>query len=297
MDEELQKIVDKIISARNRAPGDDFDGLNPEEMYNMLYYPFSEQCPVQLKENIDIADLKSSPIFNIALDLLVCIHQQNGLKLTPSGNLQRQVMRELYDKKYLPDILFESGIGTIRTEQDWVVLHNVKIVLKLAGIIRQAKGRLLLVKKWENKLVANDHYAIYTHFFKNYTSEFNWAYNDGYENEQTGQQGFAFLLYLIHKYGQDFRDIHFYTEKYFRAFPMLYFKDNPLTASYSYDNAERVVYMRFFERFAERFGFVEIGKDKENPYFQREMKIRRTDFFDKSFVFNNPDGPQTRSIK
>lgn len=285
MDEELKKIAASIISARNSAPVDDFDGLTPEEMYNMLYYPFSEQCPVKLKENIDINDLKSSPIFNVALDLLVCIHQQDGLKLTPNGNLQRQVMKDLYEKKHLPDEIIESGFATIRTEQDWMALHVVKIVLKLAGIIRQSKGRLLLVKKWENKLLSNDYCAIYTHFFKNFTNEFNWAYSDGYENEQTGQQGFAFLLYLIHKYGQDFREINFYTDKYFRAFPALFFKDNPLTANYSYNDAERVVYMRFFKKFAERFGLVEIGKDKKNPYFQRKIEIRRTDFFVKSLDF------------
>ncbi len=285
MDEELKKIAANIISARNRAPVDDFDGLNPEEMYNMLNFPFSEQCPVKLKENIDIKDLKSSPIFNIALDLLVCMNQQDGLKLTPKGNLQRQVMQDLYDKKYLPEEIIESGIATIRTELDWVVLHNVKIVLKLAGIIRQAKGRLLLVNKWKKLLEANDLYSIYTHFYKCYTTEFNWAYNDGYENEHTGQHGFLFLHYLLNKYGRDFRDVKFYTEKYFRAFPMLFIEDNSIYGNKRYNYAESVVTTRFFERFAERFGLVEIGQDKENPYFQRELKIRRTDFFVKSLDF------------
>jgi len=297
MDAELQKIVADIISARNRAPVEDFDGLSPEEMHNMLYNPFSERCPVQLRKNSAIADFKRCPIFNITLDLLVCMNQQDGLKLTPKGNLQRQVMKDLYDKKYLTDELIESGFGAIRSEEDWSAVHNIKIVLKFAGIVRQAKGRLLLVNKWKKLLEANDLYTIYTHFYKCYTTEFNWAYNDHFDNQYTGQQGFLFLLYLLNKYGKDFRDIHFYTEKYFRAFPMLYFKDNPLTASYSNNNAEWAVYHRFFERFAERFGLVEIGKDKENPYFQRELNIRRTAFFAKSFVFPRPAGPQTRSAK
>jgi hypothetical protein len=283
--DELKKIKDNI-SARNRTPLEDFDGFTPEEMYHMIYYPFSEQCPVKLRNAIDLNILKQCPIFNIALDLLHCINQQDGLKLTPKGNLQQKVMRELYNKRYLLDELIESGISNIRTEQDWMTLHIVKIVLKYAGIVRQLKGRLLLVKKWKKKLESNEYCDIYTQFFKYYTTEFNWAYADGYENEETGQVGFLFLLYLVNKYGQDFRDIHFYTEKYFMAFPMLTIEDRTFNDNNRYNDGETAINIRFFERFAERFGLIEISKNTEKSYFQREIEIKQTNFFVNSLHFS-----------
>ncbi len=283
--DELKKIADNI-SAQNRTPLEDFDGFTPEEMHFMIYYPFSEQCPVKLRDDLDLNTLRQCPTFNIVLDLLRYINQQDALKLTPKGNLQQKVMRELYDKKYLLDELIESGISNIRTEQDWMALHIVKTVLKFAGIIRQSKGKLLLVNKWKKKLESNEYCDIYIQFFKYFTTEFNWAYNDGYENEETGQTGFLFLLYLVNKYGKDFRDIHFYTQKYFRAFPMLFFVDNTINDDNRYNYAETAINIRFFERFAERFGLIEIRKNTEKSYFQREIEIKQTTFFVNSLHFS-----------
>jgi hypothetical protein len=283
--DELKKIADKI-SAQNRTPLEDFDDFTPEEMHYMIYYPYSEQCPVKLRDDIDLNILKQSPIFNIVLDLLHYINQQDGLKLTPKGNLQQNVMRELYDKKYLPEEIIESGIANIRTEQDWMTLHIVKIVLKFSGIIRQTKGKLHLVKKWKKKFESNEYCDIYIQFFKYFTTAFNWAYNDSYENEETGQTGFLFLLYLFSKYGQDFRYIHFYTEKYFKAFPMLTIEDKTFIDNNRYNYGETAIDIRFFERFAERFGLVEIRINKAKSYFQREIEIKQTSFFVESLHFS-----------
>ena len=285
MMDELKKIRDQI-SAHNRTPLKEFDGLTSEEMYHIIYDPFSEQSPVKFYQELTPAQLQQSPIFNIALDLLFYIYEQDGLKLTPKGNLQRKVMKELYAKKYLLDEFIESGIGSIRTEQDWMALHNTKIVLELAGIIRPNKGKLRLVNKWKRKLEKQEFSTIFMQFFKSYTTEFNWAYNDGYENEETGHVGFLFLLNLVKKYGQNFRDVHFYTEKYFRAFPMLAFEDNLFGVDGRYNSGESAVIIRFFERFAERFGFVEIKTNSIKPYFKREKEIRKTKLLDDFIYFS-----------
>ena len=277
MKEHIKKISDRL-NTRNKAPLQDFDGFTPEDMYQIIYYPFSENSKIKIYNDCDFEILKQCPIFNIVIDLLSIMYKKQGIKLTPKGNIQRKVMHELYRKKHITDELAEAGFKSIRTEQDWAALSTIKIVLKFAGIVRQYKGKLLIVNSWKEKFETLKYSDIFFHFLKVFATEFNWEYNDGFEDEEIGQVGFLYLLYLVNRYGQDFKDLHFYTEKYFKAFPTLAFAGKAYNADNRYSDSERAILVRFFERFAEWFGFVEIAQNPEQNYFDREIKIKKTKF-------------------
>jgi len=142
--------------------------------------------------------------------------------------------------------------------------------VKLSKLIRTYKGKLLLTTLTK-KLLTNGEYSEFFHiFFNTFTTQFNWAYNDAFEDEEIGQIGFLYLLYLINKYGTEFRESSFYSELYFKAFPVFKARENAVFPG----SSNLALTVRFFERFAEWFGFVEIHR-KQNRLTE-PVKVRRT---------------------
>ena len=94
------------------------------------------------------------------------------------------------------------------------------------------------------------------------------------------------MLHLAARYGSEFRDLKFYADKYFKAFPMLDILDSPRYGRSRYDAGARVVDIRFFRRFTEWFGFVEI---RETTVGMRgvlkdiKIEIRKTALLDDLF--------------
>ena len=271
---DLDKIAEEMMQKHNSTPIDDFDGFCPDEMYDILHDPFTENCPIQFEEKITDTILKEIPIFNIVREFLSMMIGNDGLELTPKGNLKLKTVKELYDKKYIADESLESGYVKRIHEDDWRLLHTVRVVLDLSGMIRKYKGKLKVLKEIRKLYDDGDFSNIFFEFLQAYTTQFNWAYNDRYENEEIGQAGFLFLLYLVNKFGSDYQDLSFYTEWYIKAFPVFRQKaENGV----KYTQNENTIYIRFFERFARWFGFVDIRIDKNKDYSQRTIKIKKTE--------------------
>ena len=275
-----EKLAQQYIEQKNRTPLDEFDGFSPEAMYKIVYFPFSEECPIQLNSALDNRILTQIPIFRIVLDLLNIIEKENGLKLTPKRNLATKIVKNIYSKKYLVDHLIENGITKLQREENWIVLHTIKIVLNLSGITRKYKGKLLLTKQTKNNLENDKVIEIFLKFLTGYITQFNWAYNDRYGNEEIGQIGFLYLLYLIKKYGDTYRDLTFYVDRYYKAFPVLKVTGKKI---YGIDlnESKRIVELRFFERFAAWFGFVEIQYQDKKNYFSGIDVIKKTEILNK----------------
>jgi hypothetical protein len=250
----------------NNIPVADFDGFTPFEMDRIIYFPFEDNCPIKMNILTKETIINQCPIFNILIQFLSQIGE--GVKLTEKGNLPVKVIKDIYNLKILPDDSIERGIGKIRTETDWTVLHNVRIVLTMAGLIRKNKNLLFLTNNCKTFIKDNNCSGLFIEFMKAFTLLFSWAYNDLYENQDLGQLASLFSLYLINKHGEEFRDLDFYTNLYFSAFPTLV--DNKETDSAA------LYHIRFVERFALWFGFVEEEIIKGKSYFDRRIRIKRT---------------------
>jgi hypothetical protein len=256
----------------NHIPIPDFDGFSPVEMHKIIYSPFDDDCPIKINILNSGTLINQSPILKIIIGFISNIGEA-GLKLTPKGNLPIKVMKDIYNLNVLPDEYIENDITHIRTETDWPVLHIVRIVLTMAGLIRVQKNKLLLTKKCENLRKGNNYSELFYTFMKTFTLEFSWAYNDRYANQDIGQIAFLYSLYLINKYGDEFRDLDYFTNRYFAAFPSML--SNPETELDKYSMRASSYNIRFIERFALWFGFVEEVVEGIK-YSERRINIRRT---------------------
>jgi len=217
--EEAQAFLDQITQQQNCRQLDEFHGLSPEQMHQILNFPFASQGLVRFKDVLDAYPV--APILTLFKLLTDAIGEQ-GLKPTAKGNLPRNFCREaalVYwgEQRYQENTRY----GGINREEDFDALHVTRLVAELAGLIRKYKGRFILSRDCRRLLAGDGMTAIYPKLFRAYVEQFNWAYRDGYPELRFMQSSFLFTLYLLMRYGNISRPQVFYEDAFLGAFPRL----------------------------------------------------------------------------
>jgi hypothetical protein len=261
--DELNKILNEAINNYNNVGISNFEGLSPEIMYNLLYSEFGKNL---IKINPDNSIPNDIPIIKLIIFFLNSIKESKELKLTKVGNIPPKLVKDIYDQKLLTDYVIESGITKLTKETDVGFIMFMKFICEISGLIKKKNNKLSLTKKAEKSL--NSH-ELFENVFSASFKKYNWACFDAFENTMIGQFGNNYTLFLLSKYGKEWRDNYFYAKLYFKAFPDL-LDSNDKESSYHCFN------IRTFERLLEYFGFIEY-KDRK----WKDGKIQTTDLFEK----------------
>jgi len=279
--EVTKNIIESQIQFLNNKSIDDFLGLTPSQMFYLIHDTFGKNSPIRLSDKIDDNILDQIPIFRIAEEYLKIIQREKQIKLTPIGAHTRKVIYELYDKRFLLEDMIESGITKVGREEDFTAIHNARLTLEIAGLVKKTNNKLSLTQKANKIFVSNDRQQLFKLFFQTFTSKFAWSYNDGYTNESVGQLGWAFSIIMLNRFGNKPETIDFYAQKYLQAFPNLlhFFQPGYITPEKQFVSCYG---LRTFERFLLWFGFV--TTDKENKtIFRENNKYQRTEIMKKIF--------------
>jgi hypothetical protein len=252
--------VETNILLNNNSPLDDFLGLSPNGMHDLIYSPHKNNSVVKIRSDIDNATLDQIPFFRIIEELLKIVQRDGSIKLTPLGALPKKVMVELYSYKFIPEYFLENGITKLTRQQDSISIENARLVAEVAGLVKKIKGKFSLTKSGTLHLKSENRLRFFKTIFEAFTERFVWSYNDGYPQHPIGQQGWAFSVFMLAKFGEQFRLGEFYGDKYAIAFPHFidFFRD--VTHQTPRDICIRCYVARTFERFFEWFGFVETEK-------------------------------------
>lgn len=217
--QEAQQFLDQITQQQNRRQLDEFHGLSPEQMHQVLNFPFASPELVRFPEVLDATP--TAPILTLFKLLTDAIGEQ-GLKPTAKGNLPRNFCREAALAYWGEQRHQEkTRYGGINGERDFDDLHVTRLATELAGLIRKYKGQFILSRDCRRLLAGDGMTAIYSKLFMAYVEQFNWAYRDGYPELRFIQSAFLFTLYLLTRYGDIWRSQVFYEDEFLRAFPML----------------------------------------------------------------------------
>jgi hypothetical protein len=261
MNTNINEEIAKIVYQRNNSPLDDFLGLSPTEIHNLLYDTFGEDCPIQIRHDINDETLGQIPLFRVAEEYLKIIQRDKQIKLTPLGALPKKVLVEVYDKKLLLDEHIESGIVKLWKEHDCISIMTARYTSEFGGLVKKTNGKLSLTKKGSKLLQPENRLQLFNAFFQTFTESFMWSNNDGFTAEPVGQIGWAFSIFMLDKFGDQPRLADFYADKYLKAFPhfVTFFDHRYSTPQQQFS---RCYSIRTFDRFAFWFGFVKIEKQK-----------------------------------
>lgn len=257
MNEKLEELTHKY----NNMGQKDFDGLSPEQMQGLLYSNCGENL-IKIKDNkgLDIPLIKQIAYY------LNIIDANKEIKLTKAGNLPPVIVKEIYSQKFIADCDIETGITKLTKETDSVSIELTNVLCQMGRLIKKRNGKISLTDVGKRILATKNFLPI---ILTTFCSKFNWSYFDRFEDEQIGQLGCYYTIYLLNKYGNIKRESIFYANKYFEA----------LFKEYVGINTEQHHWyvLRTFDRFIKYFGFIE--DYEENKFLTRYVK--KTELFDK----------------
>lgn len=275
--------IETNILLKNNTPLDDFLGLSPNDMYDLIYYPYENNSVVKIRSDIDNETLDKIPMFRIVEELLKIVRRDSFIKLTPLGALPKKVMVELYSYKFIPEYFIETGLYKLSRQQDSISIETARLVAEVAGVVKKIKGKFLLTKKGITLLKPENRIHLFHLVLRTFTERFNWGYNDGFTDQPIGQKSWAFSVFMLAKFGSEFRDGHFYGDKYFTAFPH-FIEDSSDTAGEGPKSNNICYIVRTFDRFLDWFGFVIAEKGVR---FLDESKYKASDLLQKVFTIED----------
>lgn len=263
--EEAQSVVNEVMRASNRAPVDDFHGLTPEEMGALLYAPFDSPGVLQVPTRIE--NEPSAIVVTLLTSMLKGIG--DGVRATAKmQNLPRTVVVTAADALIARSDGQYPVYRKVRNETDFLELHGVRIAAELGGLIQLKSGRFTLTDKCRQLQDDGGIAALYPALLKSWAREFSWAYLDGYDEMPTIQQGALFSLYLLSRYGGEFRPADFYADAFSKAFPMVLEETQDSRFDSAADQARRAYRLRTFDRFAVLFGLAESRGEWEKTEYR-----------------------------
>jgi hypothetical protein len=263
---ELNKEFQVVVNKYNNTGIEHFEGLSPEIMYNLLYSEWGKNI---ISVNPDNHNGDDIPIIKQLKYFTEIMKESGEIKLTKAGYLPPVIVKKIYNEKIITDRMIEMGITKLTKETDIDNIVVMKIFCELAGLIKKRNNKLSLTKNALKEINTKNIFEkiLYVAFKK-----YNWAYFDYFENEMIGGYGNNYTLYLLNKYGNDWKDSDFYADLYFKAFPKL-------LEGYEKDDNNNCYIIRTFN-ILKYFGFIEfndkkleIGKIMTTELFRKYIKI------------------------
>lgn len=291
--ENFKREIASTLYLLDNKPLRDYDGLSRSDMRYLVHNPFSKDSPLSLRRDISNRILDQMRILRPFEVFLKRCSQTKYVRLTKKGFLPMALVKEVDDSLVRSkDYIFIFITEGLYSEKDSHTARMVRYISEKCGFLERQNNKLMFSPKWKEILLAGDRQRFFRSIFKGYTQCFDWinvVYND---NPNTGQEGFAYTLYLLSKYGKSFKPLSFYTNKYFKAFPLKpetkAIEDYDLTASIVESNhfgsTNTAFEIATFESFLVRFNLVNYQfVQKQNS--DRKLMIKKSSTFDKVLTF------------
>ncbi len=258
--------------------------LTIKDFYTLISTPFAENSPIKINTDLPLFSLHQSPYFKLTHLFLNLVHEEGKIKATKKGNLPLKLVKALDDSGIMSLEHKESVIGKPRTETEHEEIHTLRLVCRMAGLLKLQKGIFSLTKKGEKLSIEKNATTLFKEIFHTYCEKFNWSYWDGFMDEHFGQFGLGVLVLLFKKYGSEERESSFYLEKYLEIFPQfqLGIVDQEMMDSYGYPLMERMLNIRVFERAFYKWGLINLRKEGERE--ERKIYVKSTPLLNQLFI-------------
>ena len=197
---------------------------------------------------------------------LMNVLSEKELKLTSQGYIPPKTVAELYE---IGSHSWNSDWYKQKSEPKTEEVQVLRVVLKECGLIKTRVGKLSLTAKGKQLLV--DHNELMRTIILFLFRDYNTGWLDSYEDNEVGNLGRLYSLWLLHHYGADWCNTGFYADEYSKAFPML--------------NAVHGYEYRVFNRLFRFIGLCEINESDDFKGKNWGKEVRKTELLDLMFTF------------
>jgi|AntRauTorcE11898_2_1112593.scaffolds.fasta_scaffold04520_3 hypothetical protein len=157
-------------------------------------------APLYIRDDISFKEASQSLFFYNARSFLQLLAEQGSFTATQAGNLKRKTVEELTVACRWPDGYLEKihEYNKVINEKDVWLLHKIRVLLDLAGLIQEKKGAFLPVKK-RLHLADKEHAGkLFQLLFCTYFIKMNMAYRASSFAEYL-QDGLPYSFYRLHQ--------------------------------------------------------------------------------------------------
>ncbi|MBD3167572.1 hypothetical protein GF324_13310 [bacterium] len=196
----MQDFLSKAAEEFNTTPQEGLGGYSPREFHALFYADFmSDTSAVKLNEAIPLKELEAGELLVNARSFLEILQEENGTKMTQSGNLNRAFVRRAVERMRFPDGYLKAldEVHKAVNENDVSPLHLLRVLLMQAGFVRKYRGRFIVSKKGRELHSEEKAGQLYASVFRTYATKFNHAYVDGWPELPIVQQSLAYLLHRL----------------------------------------------------------------------------------------------------
>lgn len=238
--------------------------FSPHQMYAMLYCPFEEDCPIQLRTLSD-EQIGKIPYMRQALHLMTLL-SVGDLKLTARGYIPPKIVDELY---HLGAHSWSTDWFKQKSEPKTEEVQVLRVVLRECGLIKTRTGKMSLTAK--GRRLMDDGNALLRTTLLFLMQDYNTGWLDAFDDMEVGNVGRLYSLWLLHRYGSEWRHTDFYTAEYAQAFPMM--------ADY------RAYGYRVFNRLFRFIGLCVVNEREEDCGYGWGEKVFKTEVLEMMFSF------------
>ena len=284
--QELNQKLNTFMQNRNRKPVAVFDALSSEQMHLLLNDPFGQGSIIRRLLGPADAVINQAPFFCL-IEILYGILSKGPIKLTSKGNFPLSVCNELYERKLLVQDDIEKGYTKKISEDNVAFIRALKACILISPDVKK-RGNALSLTQSGQKSLQKERNVRFWQLFDIYTTRFNWGYLD-HADSQVGHFGWAYSLYLLHRYGAQEREAGFYASKVIQAFPHLQEPvQSPRLSGFTLEPVH-IYQWRFVEQFAYWFGLIELRLDPKDALFDSQLLLRKSPVFGQFFRFDAPE--------
>jgi len=281
---EINEALQHISQAHNVQPIEEFGGLSPIQMNGLIYSGWWKKPePVLLNRNLSLEELAKVSFFHNCRLLLGLAQETGGFKVTARGNLNREAVKQVFEKSLRPEGMFMSRFFEPRVlnEENVTSVHIPRIVSELAGLLKKRKGHFEITRKAETLLKNETAGELYALLFDVYFRKFDISYCDGLPEIEMIQHMFPYSLYRLSKFEEDE-----FVEAAKAAESVLHPVSIKEIASFDnrFITPESFLDARIL-RHLEVFGLVEIRRDQEIGIPENPLSFRKTRLFDRFLAF------------
>jgi hypothetical protein len=242
------------------------------------------ESPVYLSADLPLSELEKSYFFYNARQFLLILQKDEAFRLTRNSNLKRKVVKLLLDNTRWPDNYVDNIIHyrKLPDETDVWLLHGVRVLLELAGIIERDENVLVINDNYSHLLEEENAGQLYRMLFSVYFKEMNLGYLGSTFELPHLQYSIPFILYKLKELAKKWTPLEDLT-------PDILLFTVSLELNYedvdSVSMASDLLYEDLFSALS-RFGLLETRKSSAADRGAYPDQVRITPLMESFLVFN-----------